>query len=212
MQIFGISNFSAQHAAPFIRLGWSASAGRAHLWDLLRERILCFVHLSPPGTTAGKARARQWPGAPPVVRSCEHPDGLSGLPSALRDRVQRQNSTFNFCAEVCRFCHDQHIFFPVRPLPPASCGPCRLGSISLRPLRAWPLVNGFILNPVVCRCWKCAENPKHKSRVACKTSISEYVFRARMCSRFQTCGSDRMEFYVFSKPLSPDLIVETYRR
>ena len=71
--------------------------------------------------------------------------------------------------------------FPVRPLPPASCGPCRLGSISLRPLRAWPLVNGFVLNPVVCRCWKCAENPKHKSRVACKTSISEYVFRARIC-------------------------------
>ena len=99
MQSFGIDNFSEQHAAPFIRLDLSAAAGQAHLWDLLRERNLCFVHLSPPNTTAGRARARQWPGAPPVVRSCEHPDGLSGLPSDLRDRVQRENNIFNF---LCR--------------------------------------------------------------------------------------------------------------
>ena len=111
MQSFGIDNFSEQHAAPFIRLDLSAAAGQAHLWDLLGEKNLCFVHLSPPNTTAGRARARQWPGAPPVVRSCERPDGLSGLSSDLRDRVQRENNIFNLCAEVCRFCHDRRILF-----------------------------------------------------------------------------------------------------
>ena len=111
MQSFGIDNFSEQHAAPFIRLDLSAAAGQAHLWDLLGEPNLCFVHLSPPNTTAGRARARQWPGAPPVVRSCERPDGLSGLSSDLRDRVQRENNIFNLCAEVCRFCHDRRILF-----------------------------------------------------------------------------------------------------
>ena len=69
------------------------------------------MHLSPPSTTAGRARARQWPGAPPVVRSSEHPDGLSELPAALHNRVQRENSIFKFCAEVCRFCQDQRILF-----------------------------------------------------------------------------------------------------
>ena len=45
------------------------------------------------------------------MRSSEHPDGLSELPAALHNRVQRENSIFNFCAEVCRFCHDQRILF-----------------------------------------------------------------------------------------------------
>ena len=152
-----------------------------HICGIFFEPNLCFVHLSPPNTTAGKARARQWPGAPPIVRSCERPDGLSGLSSDLRNRVQRENHILIFVPRFADFAMTAAFCFPVRPLPPASCGPCRLGSISLRPLRAWPLVNGFVLNPVVCRCWKCAENPKHKSRVACKTSISEYVFRARIC-------------------------------
>ena len=57
----------------------------------------------------GESQAMAW--IPPVVRSSEHPDGLSELPAALHNRVQRENSIFKFCAEVCRFCQDQRILF-----------------------------------------------------------------------------------------------------
>ena len=108
---FGVDCLSGKSVAPMIVLDLLTEQGQKHLWEVLSEPHLVFVHLAPPCGTSSRARLRQWKGAPPILRTDASPDGVPGLSPDQRGRVDKANLLYKICTLVCKFCHSKGILY-----------------------------------------------------------------------------------------------------
>lgn len=79
--------------SPLIRIDLTCSSGQELLWNILRRKDICGVHLAPPCGTASRAREirrRKGP-SPRPLRSNRFPDGIPKLRGTDRIRVQKAN-------------------------------------------------------------------------------------------------------------------------
>ena len=96
---------------PIVCVDLLSSSGRALVWQILRSGRVCYVHMAPPCSTA--SAARNIPGGPAPLRSFQAPDGLPGLPIALRSRVSHANRLYSFCRDVAVFCDSKDIAWSI---------------------------------------------------------------------------------------------------
>ena len=108
---FGVDHLSGKSVAPMIVLDLQTEQGQKHLWEVLSEPGVVFVHLAPPCGTSSRARLRQWKGAPPILRTDKSPDGVPNLSPGLQTCVEKANLLYKLCTVICRFCHSQGILY-----------------------------------------------------------------------------------------------------
>eukprot|EP00435_Cladocopium_sp_Y103_P032952 s285_g8.t1 len=100
------AHVTKQVKAPVIRIDLSTEAGQQLLWRILKQPRVFGVHLGPPCGTSSRAREirRRTGFDPQPLRSDTFPDGLPGLTSKNRARVQTANILYRFTAEVMVYC------------------------------------------------------------------------------------------------------------
>ena len=108
---FGIDHLSEKAVAPMIVLDLLAANGQKHLWEVLSEPHVVYVHMAPPCGTSSRARLRQWKGAPPILRTDRDPDGVAGLSTNMQSRVDKANVLYKICTIVCHPCHAKGILY-----------------------------------------------------------------------------------------------------
>ncbi|CAE7428234.1 car [Symbiodinium sp. CCMP2592] len=88
----------------FDAFGVDHVASIAHLWSILKDPAVKFIHFAPPCGTASRARDIQFPGAPPVLRNESHPEGVPDLSEIPALRVQKANMLYKLTLELSSYC------------------------------------------------------------------------------------------------------------
>ena len=111
---FGVDHMvSRQAACSVLKLDLCSELDRAHLWSLVRDPAVRFVHFTPPRGTANRARDIRFEGASVQLRSPTYPEGVPGLHGVQALRVSKANSLYSLVFELCQFCIKHHKFFAV---------------------------------------------------------------------------------------------------
>eukprot|EP00971_Amphidinium_carterae_P144380 2861457-Amphidinium_carterae.3 len=96
-----------EHSTVYMNL--CDSGAQSQLVDLVSNTSVAFVHISPPGDTATRAREKVLPGRAPEdspcpLRSETFPRGLPSLSEADSSRVEKANSLFDLTVKLLRLC------------------------------------------------------------------------------------------------------------
>ncbi|CAE7241857.1 unnamed protein product [Symbiodinium sp. CCMP2592] len=102
---FGVDHVVGKTACcSVLQLDLTCEASIAHLWSILKDPAVKFIHFAPPCGTASRARDIQFPGAPPVLRNESHPEGVPDLSEIPALRVQKANMLYKLTLELSSFC------------------------------------------------------------------------------------------------------------
>ena len=109
---FGVDhNVLKTASCSVLQLDLTQEDATSHLWSIVRDPAVQFIHFAPPCGTASRARDIQFKGAPPILRSTKQPHGVDGL-EGLDFRLAN--------------------IFPVRTHQEVTCGFCPPGKPSWR--------------------------------------------------------------------------------
>ncbi|CAE7763397.1 car [Symbiodinium sp. CCMP2592] len=102
---FGVDHVVGKTACcSVLQLDLTCEASIAHLWSILKDPAVKFIHFAPPCGTASRARDIQFPGAPPVLRNESHPEGVPDLSEIPALRVQKANMLYKLTLELSSYC------------------------------------------------------------------------------------------------------------
>ncbi|CAE7664604.1 car [Symbiodinium sp. CCMP2592] len=102
---FGVDHVVGKTACcSVLQLDLTCADSIAHLWSILKDPAVKFIHFAPPCGTASRARDIQFPGAPPVLRNESHPEGVPDLSEIPALRVQKANMLYKLTLELSSFC------------------------------------------------------------------------------------------------------------
>ena len=107
---FGIDHVALKHAA-CSKLDLLCRDSAAHLWRIVADPAVQFIHFAPPCGTASRARDIQFPGAPQALRSEARPEGVDGLVGVNATRVRKANELYKTTLELISFCLENGKYF-----------------------------------------------------------------------------------------------------
>ena len=102
---------SKQASGSILQLDLNDPQSVEHLWKILSDNAVRYVHCAPPCGTATRARDIQFPGAPPVLRTVARPQGVEGLSGTDAVRVAKANALYSLVLDICKFCLQSHRYF-----------------------------------------------------------------------------------------------------
>ena len=109
---FGVDHVvSKQASGSILQLDLTDPQSVEHLWKILRDPAVKYIHCAPPCGTATRARDIQFPGAPTVLRSVARPQGIEGLEGVNALRVAKANALYSLVLEICKFCIKSNKYF-----------------------------------------------------------------------------------------------------
>ena len=109
---FGIDhNVLKTASCSVLQLDLTQEDATSHLWSIVKDPAVQFIHFAPPCGTASRARDIQFKGAPPILRSPKQPHGVDGLEGLNATRVAKANSLYQLTLEVSQFCLEAGKFF-----------------------------------------------------------------------------------------------------
>ena len=92
---FGVDQCVLKSAScSVLQLDLTQEDATAHLWSIVKDPAVQFIHFAPPCGTASRARDIQFKGAPPILRSPKQPHGVDGLEGLNATRVAKANSLY----------------------------------------------------------------------------------------------------------------------
>ena len=94
-----------------LQLDLTQEDAASHLWSIVKDPAVQFIHFAPPCGTASRARDIQFKGAPPILRSTKQPQGVDGLEGLDATRVAKANLLYQLTLEVSQFCLEAGKFF-----------------------------------------------------------------------------------------------------
>ena len=109
---FGIDHVVLKHAAcSVLKLDLLCRDSAAHLWRIVADPAVQFIHFAPPCQTASRARDIQFSGAPQALRSEARPEGVDGLVGVSAMRVRKANELYKTTLELISFCLEHGKYF-----------------------------------------------------------------------------------------------------
>ena len=109
---FGVDHVvSKQAAGSILQLDLVDPQCVDHLWKILSDPAVRYVHCAPPCGTATRARDIQFPGAPAVLRTEARPQGVEGLEGLNAVRVAKANALYALVLDICKSCLREHKYF-----------------------------------------------------------------------------------------------------
>ena len=113
---FGIDSMKFKHTkVPIVVLDLLTAEGKRLLWQYLNNNRVIGAWMAPPCGTSSKAR-KIANGGPRPHRSDAEPDGLCGLGSNDRLRVDTPNAVYRLTTKIINFCFCEGLFFFVENL------------------------------------------------------------------------------------------------
>ena len=109
---FGVDHVVSKHASgSILQLDLNDPQSVEHLWRILRDPAVKYIHCAPPCGTAARARDIQFPGAPAVLRTVARPQGIEGLEGVNALRVAKANALYSLVLDICKFCIKNNKYF-----------------------------------------------------------------------------------------------------
>ena len=109
---FGVDHVVAKQASgSILQLDLNDPLSVEHLWKILADPAVRYIHCAPPCGTATRARDIQFPGAPAVLRAEAKPQGIEGLEGINAVRVAKANALYSLVLSICKFCLQHHKYF-----------------------------------------------------------------------------------------------------
>ncbi|CAE7385001.1 unnamed protein product, partial [Symbiodinium sp. KB8] len=109
---FGVDhNVLKTASCSVLQLDLTQEDAASHLWSIVKDPAVQFIHFAPPCGTASRARDIQFKGAPPILRSTLQPQGVDGLEGLDATRVAKANLPYQLTLEVSQFCLKSGKFF-----------------------------------------------------------------------------------------------------
>ena len=111
IQGIGMYSMVTSCKSPILRLDLTTLAGQEILWNILKQKNLCGVHMAPPCGTASRAREikRKRGPNPKPLRSPNFPDGFPWLKGVALLKVRCANTLYDLAGQVLDYCVSNNI-------------------------------------------------------------------------------------------------------
>ncbi|CAE7296178.1 car, partial [Symbiodinium sp. CCMP2592] len=108
---FGVDSSVSKFACcSVLKLDLTCLDASTHLWTILKDPAVKFVHFAPPWGTAYRAK----PGSSrAILRSELHPEGVGDLGGLDATRVSKANQLYTLALEMCSFCLQHSKYFSI---------------------------------------------------------------------------------------------------